>query len=173
MSDASDPYVFVRRSSGGGCNALMIVLAVFPVMGVGSFFADGSETAKIVGASIIWGLLGLALVVWQLIRDEHRLELQADRVRFVERQTWLGVARPETVLFEVPLDASSRVRQVNTRTPSSRGGWTHASHLIFPGDNRVTDDFLGSREDPKSEYNSLTKALKKRLGERFTVEDKV
>jgi hypothetical protein len=37
----------------------------------------------------------------------------------------------------------------------------------------VTDYYFGSREDPKSEYNRLTKALKERLGERFTVEDKV
>lgn len=169
----SDANVFVRRSSGGGCYALMIVVAVFPAMGLASFFADGSEAAKIVGASVVWGIVVLALAIWQLIRDEHRLELHADRVRFVERQTWLGVQRPENVLFEVPLDASSRVRQVNTRTPSSRGGWNHGSHLVFPGDHKVTDYFLGSREDPKSEYNRLTKALKERLGERFTVEDKV
>jgi hypothetical protein len=169
----SDPNVFVHRGSGGGCYALMIIFTIFPVMGVVSFFLDTNPIVAAVGSGVLLCIVGLALGVWQLIRDEHRLELHADRVRFVERQSWLGVPRPETVLFEVPLDASSRVQQINTRTPSSRGGWNHGSHLVFPGDNKVTDSFLGSREDPKSEYNRLTKTLKERLGERFTVEDKV
>lgn len=170
MSDAS---VFVRRSSGGGCYALMIIFTIFPLMGVISFFLDSHPTVAAIGGGVLLGIVALALGVWQLIRDEHRLELHDDRVRFVERQTWLGVQRPENVLFEVPLEASSRVQQINTRTPSSRGGWNHGSHLVFPGDHKVTDYYFGSREDPKSEYNRLTKALKERLGERFTVEDKV
>ena len=169
----SDANVFVQRSSGGGCYALMIIFAVFPMMGITSFFLDRYAAAAAIGSGAILGIVGLALAVWQLIRDEHRLELGDDRVRFVERQTWFGVTRPETVIFEVPLLASSRVQQINTRTPSSRGGWTHSSHLVFPGDNRVTEYFFGSREDPKSEYNRLIKALKDRLGDRFSVEEKI
>ncbi len=169
MSDS----VFVQRSSGGGCYALMIILAVFPTMGIVSFFLDTNGAAAAIGSAAILGIVGFALAVWQLVRDEHRLELADDRVRFVERQTWFGVTRPETVLFEVPLLATSRVKQINSRTPSSRGGWNHSSHVLFPGDNRVTDYFLGSREDPKSEYNRLTRALKERLGDRFSVEDVV
>lgn len=169
----SDPNVFVRRSSGGGCYALMIVFAVFPVMGVVSFFLDSNTAAAAIGSAVIFGIVGVALAIWQLVRDEHRVELGDDRVRFVERQTWFGVVRPETVLFEVPLLAGSVVKQINTRTPAKNGGWSHSSHLLFPGDNRVTDYFLGSREDPKSEYNRLAKALRERLGDRFSVEEKV
>lgn len=167
----SDSVVFMRRSSGGGCYALIVALAIFPVMGVLQAVLDDDQ--KNIGTAVIFGLAALGFLVWQGVRDEHRLELDVGRVRFVERQTWFGVTRPETVVFEVPLDETSRVTQVNSRTPSSRGGWNHSSHLIFPGDNRVTDYFLGSREDPASEYNRLTKTLKQRLGERFSVEEKV
>ena len=169
----SDPNVFVQRGSGGGCYALILVVGVFPVMGVLSAFFGENETVKLIGSITIFGIVALAFAIWQLIRDEHRLELHADRVRFVERQSWLGVQRPETVLFEVPLDATSRVQQINTRTPSSRGGWNHGSHLVFPRDNKVPGELLGSHLDPKSEYIRLTKTLKERLGERFTVEDKL
>lgn len=167
----SEPMVFVRRSSGGGCYALILVFAVFPVMGLLHAIL-GESQAKLSGA-ILLALVALAAVVWQGVRDEHRLELEAGRVRFLERQTWFGVTRPASVLFDVPLDETSRVTQVNTRTPSSRGGWNHGSHLVFPGDHHVTDYFLGSREDPASEYNRLAKTLKERLGDRFSVEEKV
>lgn len=167
----SEPMVFVRRSSGGGCYALMLVFAVFPVMALSQAFLDDDQTQ--IGGAIVLALVALAAVVWQGVRDEHRLELDAGRVRFLERQTWFGVSRPAMVVFDVPLDETSRVTQVNTRTPSSRGGWNHGSHLVFPGDHHVTDYFLGSREDPASEYNRLTKTLKERLGDRFSVEEKV
>lgn len=171
LAAMNDSVVFVRRSSGGGCYALILVFAIFPVMGLLHAVLD--EDQKNVGAAVVFGLAALAFLVWQAVRDEHRLELDARRVRFVERQTWFGVTRPETVLFDVALDETSRVTQVNTRTPSSRGGWNYGSHLVFPGDHNVTDYFLGSREDPASEYNRLTKTLKERLGDRFTVEEKV
>jgi len=169
----ADSTLFVRRSSGGGCYALMLVVGVFPVMGLVSAFLGDDPAVAAVGAGAILGIVAVALGIWQLIRDEHRVELGPSSVRFVERQTWFGVPRPETVLFEAPLDATSRVTQVNTRTPSSRGGWNHGSHLVFPGDHKVTDYFLGSREDPSSEYNRLIKELKARLGDRFSVEEKV
>jgi hypothetical protein len=101
--------------------------------------------------------------------DDQDVELGPSRARPSPRAWWGGSA----VHFEVPLDASSRVHQINTRTPSSRGGWNHGSHLVFPGDNKVPGELLGSHLDPKSEYIRLTKTLKERLGERFTVEDKL
>ena len=169
----ADPTLFVRRSSGGGCYALILVVGTFALMAIANLLAGDDPRVAAVGGALVLGLVALALGIWQLIRDEHRVELGPSSVRFVERQTWFGVPRPETVLFEAPLDATSRVTQVNTRTPSSRGGWNHGSHLVFPGDHKVTDYFLGSREDPSSEYNRLVEALKARLGDRFSVEEKV
>lgn len=163
--------MFSRRSSGGGCYALMVMPLVFPVMAVTSYLG---KDAREEGTMVVVGIHVVALLLWQVVRAEYRLELGDDRVRFVERLSWLGLSRPETVMFDVPLDATSRVKQVNTRTPSSRGGWNHGSAIHFPGDKHaVSDYFLGSREDPKSEYNRLVAALRARFGDRFTVEDKV
>ena len=166
----SDPNVFIQRSSGGAGYALLIILLVFPVMGVTSFFG---EQAKVFGTGAVLATVGLAAAVLFLVRAEYRLELGASSIRFSEAATYFGIRRPAEVKFEIPFDDQTRVRQVNTRTPSSRGGWNHGSALHFPGDHQLTDFYLGSREDPKSEYNRLLKVLEERLGERFTVEEKV
>lgn len=50
---------------------------------------------------------------------------------------------------------------------------SYGSSLHSPGDAVLRDPFLGSREIADSRYNRLTKALRERLGDRFTVEEKV
>lgn len=170
----SDPMVFTHRMTGGGCWALLVVMLVFPAMPITSYLAEYGGMLWLGGLVAIVAILATAIALWAFVRAEYRVELHADRVRFVEQTKWFGFPRPEAVTFDVRLDEASRVRMVNTRTPSRNGGWSHSSAIHFPGrKNVVPADFLGSREDPKSEYNRLVATLRERLGDRFSVEDKV
>lgn len=165
-----DSSVFVQRQAGGAGYGFVLVLLVFPVMAIVSFFG---EAATGIGTAIILGIVVLAGLVTFLVRDEHRVELGPSSLRVTSTPTYFGIRRPTVVKLEIPITAETRVRQVNTRTPSSRGGWNYGSSLHFPGDNVLPDTFLGSREIADSQYNRLTKALRERLGDRFTVEEKV
>jgi len=166
----TNPNVFSHRTSGGGCYALLVILCVFPVMAVTSFFGDAAAG---IGTGIIVAVVGLAAAVWQLIRSEYRLELGPSSVKMSVRESYVGVARPEVVTWEIPIAQLTAVKEVNTRTPSSRGGWNHGSALHFPGGHALDSTFLGGKDDPSSEYSRLVKVLKERLGDAFTVEDKV
>lgn len=170
----SDSAVFSHRTSTGGCYALMVVLLVFPAMGVTSYLADSEGRLWWWGLAAIATLLGAALALSVGVRTDYRVELDAVRARFLEQHRWFGWRRSETVMFESRLDEASRVKVVNTRTPSRHGGWNHSSVIHFPGEkNVVPSDFLGGREDPKSEYHRLVATLRERFGDRFSEEEKV
>ncbi|MBN8613227.1 MAG: hypothetical protein J0L92_21725 [Deltaproteobacteria bacterium] len=167
MSESTE---FVQKQAGGAGYGCMLVMLVFPVMAVGSFVGD---SALGIGSAVIACLVLLAIVVTFVVRDEHRVELGPSSIRATSKQSLFGITRSSEVKLDVALTADSRVKQINTRTPASRGGWNHGSSVHFPGGHVLPDTFLGGREIPDSQYNRLTKALKEQLGDRFTVEEKV
>ena len=170
----SESEVFAHRTNGGGCYALMIVMLVFPLLGVSAFLGSSFGTVgTMTGVGLILATLASAAAVFFGIRSEYRLELGPITVRFLEQGTVFGIQRAPLVHWELPLASLTSAKQVNTRTPSSRGGWNRGSAIHFPGDRQLNETFLGSREEPKSEYNRVIKALKARLGDAFTVEEKV
>jgi hypothetical protein len=170
VSAMSEPQVFVHRARAGGCYGLMLLLGVFPIMALGSFLpAPSGPTITTVA---VFALVLVAAVVFAMIVSEHRLALEGTTLRLTEREIAFGVTRATKVVWELPISELTSVNEVNTRTPSSRGGWNRGAALHFPGDRVLPDHMLGSKEIPSSEYNRLVRWLRERLQDRFTSEER-
>jgi hypothetical protein len=169
MSDA--PLVFFHRTSAGGCYSLILVFAVFPVMAVGEFLPR-SIAMPVTNAGILF-VIGLAIAMWFGMRSETRLEIGPTSLRLVERESVLGIQRPEQLLWECPLAELTHAKEVHTRVPSSRGGWNHGYALHLPGDRVIRGGLFGIPDDPKSDYSRIKAWLRARLGAAFTTEEKL
>lgn len=161
----------MHRTRSGAFYSVLVLLCVFPVMGVGSLLrASLGPLPTTIGVLLV---VALAAAFYAFFVTEVRLEIDGGRVRLTEQDVAFGSRRETKLLWEFPLSELSAVTEVTTRTPSERGGWIHSSVLHFPGDRKLTEHALGTKAVPASEYNRLVEALRARLGDRFTAEERV
>jgi hypothetical protein len=163
----SDTLAFVHRQRAGLYAGLVLFL-VFPAMGVSALLESIAGIPQ--GPAPLLVILALATLVYFGFGDENRVELDAHGLRFIHAPTRFGVRGTETLAFEIPASALTTVREVTTRTPSSRGGWNTSTSLHFSDTHRLHDAELGSKGVPGSAYDALVEALRRRLAEGFVVE---
>jgi hypothetical protein len=163
--------LYVRRVRSGTFHAVFVLLWVFPVMCVGSFFSS-TLGARPMNAALLC-VLALAAACYAFMVTDVNLTMDGAAVRLFEQNITFGVRGERKLTWELPMVELTSAREVTTRTPSSRGGWMYSTVLHFPGDKTLTDGALGGKSDPASEYNRLVAALRARLGDRFTTEDRV
>jgi len=163
----SGPEEFTHRTREGFYAALVLVL-VFPVMGVAALLESVADIPQ--GPIPILVLVALAAVVYFGLGTEHRVVIDERSIRFSHAPVRFGVRGAETVAWEIPLDQLGSLREVTTRTPSSRGGWNTGTTLHFSETQRIHDTELGLKGVPRSPYDALVTSLKGRLGDRFTSE---
>lgn len=111
----------------------------------------------------------LVVLVYFAMGSELRVTLDDRGMRVTRARVRFGMRGAETLLWEVPRHALTHAREVTTRVPSSRGGWNTGTRLHV-GENVLESLELGSKDAPSSPYLALTRSLKQRLGDRFTVE---
>lgn len=166
----SSVEAYVHRTRSGAFYSVLVLLCVFPVMGVGSLLRDSLGTLPTtVGVLLV---VALAAAFYAFFVTEVRLVIDGGHVRLTEQDVAFGSRRETKLLWELPLAELTAVQEITTRTPSERGGWIHSSVLHFPGDRKLTEHALGTRAVPSSEYNRLVQSLRARLGDRFTAEER-
>lgn len=163
----SAPEEFVQRQGGGG-PAMMSLFLFIPAMAIAAalerfvHIPQGPIPALVIGA--------LATLVYFAMGSEKRVTLDERGVRFTRAPVRFGVRGAEKLEWEVPTKELTHAREVTTRTPSSRGGWNTGTRLYL-GDTHALDEHeLGTKGVADSPYERLVTALKRRLGDRFTVE---
>lgn len=161
------PEDFVHRRGGGGPAMLSLLLFV-PAMAIAAgleHFA-GIRQGPVPAAIIV----AIAVLVYFAMGSECRVTLDERGMRLTRARVRFGMRGAETLVWEVPARALTHAKEVTTRTPSSQGGWNTGVRLHV-GDSHVLDSLdLGSKDLPSSPYLALTSSLKRRLGDRFTVE---
>lgn len=169
MAGHGETYVHLTRS--GGFYSVLALFAVFPLMALCALLPNEvSQTVRVVGLPT---LLLVALLFYLFYRTEVTLTLAPDVVRLTEQDVAFGARRALRVVWELPRAELTDVREVTTRTPSSRGGWDRSTTLHFPGDRTMHESALGTKAAAASQYNRLVGSLRASLGDRFVVEEKV
>jgi hypothetical protein len=164
---------YVHRVRSGTFYTVLVLLCVFPVMGVGALFSDAHGHAPPAVTAALLAVLALAAGFYAFYVTEVVVTVDGNTVRHTQQDVAFGVRRALRVQWEFPRAELRAVREVTTRTPSSRGGWNQSSMLHFAGDRKISDFALGSKSDPASAYSRLAASLRAKLGEQFTTEEKV
>ena len=161
------PEDFVHRR-GGGTAAMLSLLLFVPAMAIAAGLEHFAGIRQGPAPAVI--IVALAVVVYFAMGSECRVTLDERGMRVTRARVRFGVRGAETLVWEVPARALTHAREVTTRTPSSQGGWNTGIRLHV-GDAHVLDPVdLGSKDHPSTPYLALTSSLKRRLGDRFTVE---
>ena len=163
----SGPEEFVHRKREGFYAGLLLFL-VFPAMGVSALLESVADIPQ--GPVPLIVILALAVVVYFGLGVENRVVVDERSIRFSRASVRFGTRGVETVAWEIPLSDLTSVREVTTRTPSSRGGWNTGTTLHFSDTQRIHDTELGLKGVRGSVYDALVVSLKRRLGEGFTHE---
>ncbi|MBK7151451.1 MAG: hypothetical protein IPL19_07300 [Sandaracinaceae bacterium] len=163
----SGPEEFVHRTREGFYAGLTLFL-VFPAMGVGALLESVADIPQ--GPIPLIVILAFAVVVYFGLGVENRVVVDERSIRFSHASVRFGMRGAETVAWEIPLGPHTTVREVTTRTPSSRGGWNTGTTLHFSETQRIHDTELGLKGAPSSPYDALVISLKRRLGDGFTSE---
>lgn len=164
MSGAEE---FVHRTREG-CYAVLVLFLVFPAMGVGALLEYVADIPQ--GPIPLLVIVALAAVVYVGLGTENRAVIDERGLRFSHAPVRFGMRGAETLAWEIPLHSLTSVREVTTRTPSSRGGWNTGTTLHFSDTQRIHDTELGLKGVPGSAYDALVVALKRRVGDGFTAE---
>lgn len=147
----------------------MIAIALFiPAMFVTAVVDWGFDVPEGPFPALV--ILSAAVIAYFVFGSEDRVVIDERAMRFGRVPILFGVRRAEKIRWEIPLAELTSAREVTTRTPSSRGGWNTSVVLHFPGDRKIAEGELGLRGVPSSPYDALVASLRRRLGERFTVE---
>lgn len=155
---------FVLPPQGGfaiGCAAIVLGLPV-----IGSAIALSSEGPALVPIPIALGgaLLGAAYYV---LNEEVRVDLDEGTLRLSRVRVVFGVRLARRTEWEIPAAALTHAREVRRRTPGREGGWNRSTILELPEGRRLDARELGGREDGRSPYDELVRALRQHLGEAF------
>lgn len=160
------PETFVHRE-GASANGvgLIAVLALLLSAVVSQLLLGRPPGPEPVVVAVV-----VAVLAYFSMGIESRVVLDETGLRYTESPVRFGVLRPATVAWAIPAAGLTAVREITARVPSSRGGWNSTTHLHFSDTHRIHDLRLGMKGVPASAYESLTASLKRRLGDRFTVE---
>lgn len=161
------PETFVHRRRGG-LQAMIAIALFIPAMFIAAVVDWGFDVPE--GPFPAAVIVTAAVVAYFVFGSEHRVVLDDRGMRFSRVSILFGVRRAERVLWEIAASELTSAREVTTRTPSSRGGWNTTVVLHFPGDRKIAEGEIGVRGAPSSPYDALVASLRRRLGERFTVE---
>ena len=167
------PEKYVHRVRSGTFFAVLVLLFIFPVMAASAFFSDAHGKAPPVFTAALLSVLALAAAFYAFYVTEVVVTIDEHTVRHTQQDLAFGLRRELRLQWEFPRAELTTVHEVNTRAPSSRGGWSQSAMLHFGNDRKISDLALGSRSDPASAYSRLVESLRAKLGERFTSEDKV
>ncbi|WP_236603946.1 hypothetical protein [Sandaracinus amylolyticus] len=160
----SDAQHFVRPPEGRaaiGCATLFIGLPAL------SAVLTLAERGLLFAAIPVALALVLFALVYYVFSEEVRVELDEHGMRLRRTRVLLGARLAEKLDWEIPLASLTQAREVHTRTPASRGGWNHRAVLQLPEGRTIDATALGGAEDSQSAFNRLSRALAKRLGDRF------
>ncbi len=164
----SAPEEFAHRQGGAGTAMMVSLLLMVPGMAIAAGLERfaGIRQGPIAPAIIV----AIGVVVYFLAGSERRVTLDERGMRVTRARVRFGVRGGETLVWEVPASALTHAREVTTRTPSSRGGWNTGVRLHVGDAHGLDATDLGGKDNPSSPYLALVNALKRRLGDRFTVE---
>lgn len=161
---------YVNRTRSGVVFSVLTLLCIFPVFALNALLE--STFGPRPGTIAVLFVLALAAAFYAFYVTEVKLVIDGAHVRLSEQDIAFGLRRANRILWELPVSELTAVQEITTRTPSSRGGWGYSTVLHFPGDRKLTDQAFGWKTVPTSEYNRLAAALRTRLGDRFTAEER-